>query len=400
MTTAANVRVSIGDIPGLDPSPLYTVKQDRTPSGIPQVVLPSGHTAAHLTRFKDVKAVLMDSSFSRSVTNTPDGPSFLPTITPPELLINLDLPHHPRLRALVTSDYSANAMGALLPALEGLITARFAALRASDRPDLFADVLDEIPLRFNCLLLGIPDEDVPYFRPSARIVQIAARDDVDGLVEHFFLVYNYVLDLVGGRRPVRPDGLIARLLAARDRSDPPLTDADLAGLVLASVLGGDQNSLSVLTKSAYALLAAPPLWHRLVAEPDVAPRLVEELIRFIPLGRMSAFPRVATRPFRSTEGELGEGDLVYPNAFLANRDPEVYRDPLVIDPDRTGPRHLQFGYGMHHCLGAAMSRLQIATVLTRLAAEFPELSLDADPATLPWDDGVLLRRPTALPVRW
>lgn len=55
---------------------------------------------------------------------------------------------------------------------------------------------------------------------------------------------------------------------------------------------------------------------------------------------------------------------------------------------------------MHHCMGAALTRLEITTLLTRLAREFPTLSLDADPQALPWDHGTLLRRPTSLPVRW
>lgn len=394
-----DMRVSIRDIPRLDYTPLYTEVED-SPSGYPQVRLPSGHVAVHLTGFPDVRAALMDSSLARAVTNTPDGPSFLPTITPPELLINLDMPDHTRMRKTVTNEYSANAMNDLVPQLQGLITERLAALRAAQSPDLFADVLDEIPLRINCAFLGVPYEDAEYFRHSVRIVQISSSEDVDDLVKHFFLVYNYVLDLVAGRRPVLPDGLIARLLAGRDRTTPPQTEADLAGIVLASLLAGDQNSLSVMTKSVYALLAAPALWRRVAADPAVVPKAVEELIRLIPLGQMSAFPRVTTRPFTGSHGVLGEGTLLYPNAFLANRDPDSYADPEVIDFDRTGPRHLQFGYGMHHCLGAAMSRMEIGAVITRLATEFPDLALDADPAGLPWDEGVLLRRPTALPVRW
>lgn len=51
-------------------------------------------------------------------------------------------------------------------------------------------------------------------------------------------------------------------------------------------------------------------------------------------------------------------------------------------------------------MGAALARLEITTIIGRLAAEFPNLTLDADPETLPWDTGTVLRRPTSLPVRW
>ncbi|MET9597741.1 cytochrome P450 [Streptomyces sp. NPDC006459] len=93
--------------------------------------------------------------------------------------------------------------------------------------------------------------------------------------------------------------------------------------------------------------------------------------------------------------------MVYPDAFAANRDPEAFPEPLTVDPDRSSAkRHLQFGYGMHHCMGAALARMEIVTVLTRLAQEFPDLALAVDPAEVPWDNGTVLRRPTSLPVRW
>jgi cytochrome P450 len=398
MTAIAGTRVSVKDIPNLDPERVYTPVPERTEHGVPQVRLPSGHLAAHLTRFADVRAVLIDPTFSRSVTNVENGPGFLPTITPPELLINLDVPDHGRMRGLVSNDYSAAGVEALRPMLDAVIDERLAALRAQDQPDLFATVLDPIPATVNCHLLGIPLADLEIFRPSARIVQLASSSDIPGLVEHFFHVYGYVNELVAGARPVNPDGLIARLVADREQSDPPLTDADIAGLVLASLLGGDQNSLSVLSKAIYALLVATPLWQRLRAEPAILPAMVEELTRLLPLGQTSAFVRVATRETRTTEGRLPEGSLVYPNAFLANRDQEVYPDPEIIDPDRNGKRHLQFGYGMHHCLGAALARMELTAVIGRLIEEFPNMSLAADPRALPWDRGILLRRPTALPV--
>ncbi|KPC88178.1 hypothetical protein ADL35_06505 [Streptomyces sp. NRRL WC-3753] len=98
---------------------------------------------------------------------------------------------------------------------------------------------------------------------------------------------------------------------------------------------------------------------------------------------------------------------MHAGAFEADRDPEVFVEPLRIDVDRRGKRHPQFEYGMHHCMGAALARMQVNAVLTRLVRNsprsigaFPTLELDADPASLPWYHGTLLRRPTSLPVRW
>ncbi|MFE6157034.1 cytochrome P450 [Streptomyces sp. NPDC057889] len=399
--TAESATITVADIPGLDPTPPFTPLGERSTGGVPLIELPSGHRVLHLTRYADVHKVLTDTSFGRTETNVDDGPSFLPTTMPKELLLNLDAPHHARIRGFVAADYSSTATERLRPVLDRVLDETVARLRSSDAPDLFRDLIDQVPVTVNCDFLGIPVADIDYFRPSSRIVQIASHDDVPDLVEHFYRVYGYVDELVKGVRPVVADGLIDRFVAQRHRAEPPLEDAELTGIFFGSLLGADQNIASVLTKSMYVLLSAPALWRRLAAEPEIAPRLAEELIRLLPLGTISAFPRIAGRDVETTDGMILAGDVVYPDAFAANRDPEVFTDPLTVDPDRApSKRHLQFGYGMHHCMGAALARMEIVSVLTRLAREFPALALDVDPAEVPWDNGTVLRRPTSLPVRW
>ncbi|WEH41418.1 cytochrome P450 [Streptomyces sp. AM 2-1-1] len=400
MTTSTTAPTTVEGIPHVDPQPTFVPMAERSAGGIPQITLPSGHTALHVTRYVDVHRVLTGPQFGRTVTNVEDGPSFLPTIMPKELLLNLDAPDHARMRGFVNADYSAAGVDKLRPVVRELLAGKIARLRAEESPDLFRTVLDTLPAEVNGRFLGIPDEDIAYYRPLGHTVQVASHEDVPGLVADFTELYTYLAGLVSGARPRAEGGLIDRFVAARGSVEPPLDDAELIGILLGSVLGADQNILSVASKILYVLLCRPALWQRLAQEPEVADRLVDELIRLIPLGNISAFPRVASERVEISGGFIEEGDVVYPDAFRANRDPEVFADPLTVDVDRTGRRHLQFGYGMHHCMGAALARMEIAELLTALAAEFPTLTLDADPATLPWDSGVILRRPTALPVRW
>ncbi|MFJ8621387.1 cytochrome P450 [Kitasatospora sp. NPDC093550] len=400
-TVVPSATASVTDIPHLDPVPAFLPLAEPGPNGVPLIELPSGHSAVHLTRYADVHKLLTDPASGRTETNVEGGPSFLPTVMPKELLLNLDAPHHARVRGFVAADYSANGVERLRPVLDRVIEEGIARLRAAESPDLFSDLIDRVPITVNCHFLGVPLDDVDYFRPSSRVVQIASHENVPDLVQHFYRVYGYVQDLVTGARPVLPGGLIEQFRANRDRAEPALDDAELTGIFFGSLLGADQNIVSVLTKSLYALLSAPQLWRRLAEEPEIAPRLAEELIRLIPLGTISAFPRIAGRDLETSVGLVPEGSVVYPDAFAANRDPEVFPDPLVIDPDRQpAKRHLQFGYGMHHCMGAALARMEIVSVLTRLAQEFPTLALAVEPADVPWDVGTVLRRPTSLPVRW
>ncbi|THV43382.1 cytochrome P450 [Glycomyces buryatensis] len=394
------VSPTIEGIPNLDPIPTFEVLPERSASGVAQIRLPSGHTALHLTKYRDVHAVLTDTTFGRTATNVEDGPSFLPTIMPKELLLNLDVPDHARVRSFVNADYSAAGVERLRPELRRILKERFEVLRSQSEPDLYRDVLDELPARVNGVFLGIPDEDIAFYRPLARTVQIASHEHVPELVEQFTDLYTYLIALATGQRKRIGGGLIDRFDAGRDSAEPPLGDQELVGILLGSLLGADQNVLSVSSKIVYALLCRPELWSRLAADPSLAPKVVDELIRLIPLGNISAFPRIAGRDTECSEGLIPEGSVVYPDAFRANRDPEAFADPLSIDPDRTGKRHLQFGYGMHHCMGSALARMEIGELVAALAREFPGMELTAEPETLPWDSGVILRRPVSLPVRW
>ncbi|MCX6469338.1 MAG: cytochrome P450 [Corynebacteriales bacterium] len=401
-TSPTAVRVDLRDLPGLQPPSMITAIDEPSRGGLPQVRLPSGHLAVHLTSYRDVHTVLTDISFARARTNTDDGPSFLPTIMPTEMLLNLDHPDHGRLKGFVGSAYSAASVARRAQSVHGVLDVALADLsRDRDRgtADLMATLLDPLTIGFNAAQLGIPAGDVPFFRALSREMQIASDADVPALLESFWTLYRYIEDLVSGRRPVG-EGLIADLLAGRDSISPPVTDGEYAAILLGSIVGGDQNVLSVIGKIAYVVLARPELWNHLVDNPDTIPTVTEELLRLLPLGRISTFPRVATRDVPVEQGVIVEGDVVYADAHQANRDPAVYPDPWVVDTAREGRRHLQFGYGMHHCMGAAQARMEIIEVLGRLVADLPGLALTVDPAEIAWDTGILVHRPIGLPVTW
>ncbi|WP_067672444.1 cytochrome P450 [Nocardia miyunensis] len=400
--TPPAVRFDLRTVPGIRPPDMIEPLGQLSRGGLPQVRLPSGHAAVHLTRYADVYQVLTDLGFARARTNTEDGASFLPTTMPTEMLLNLDHPDHGRLKGFVASAYSAAAMQRRAPSVRRALDTVIAALveqRRSGTADLMSTVLDPLTIEVNIDYLGIPASDVAYFRGLSRQMQLAHDTDVPQLVADFWTLYHYLEDLVARRRELAP-GLILDLLAQRDAVSPPVTDAEYTAIFLGSLVGGDQNVLSVIAKIAYVALARPELWDHLADQPDEIPAVVEELLRLLPLGRISTFPRIATAEVVVSGGSLLPGDVVYADAHSANRDPEVYPDPWVVDTARKGKRHLQFGYGMHHCMGAALARMEIVQTLRGLVAEFPGLRLSVDPAEITWDTGVLVHRPLSLPVAW
>ncbi|CAH2922430.1 MAG: putative cytochrome P450 hydroxylase [uncultured Paraburkholderia sp.] len=274
-------------------------------------------------------------------------------------------------------------------------------LEGKRAPDLSASVLEDVTSTAVCHILGIPLQDRSTFQPWSRIVQIAPPDDVPGIEVAVKASYNYLMEFVTGHRKGVPDGFIRRYVDNRAKMQEPLGNADFVGVLLGILLGGGHNALSVMTKCVYALLCAPSLWARIVRQPSEIGTMTEELIRLIPIGKLSTFPRITTREVVTSVGTIPKDSVVYANAFLANRDPEVFPEPLTIDPDRINTKsHLQFGYGIHSCMGPALARLEISIVLNALVSMTPSLRLNADPVTLRWINGTVLRRPDELPVRF
>lgn len=396
MLTTARVRAC--DIPNLDAEPYYTVVDDDLP--IPSVRLPSGHVVAHLTRYNDVKKALADQGVSRTACNVEDGPSFLPGPTQKELLLNLDMPLHARSRTLVSKDFSPRGVEELrqhvTTSTHNAIDEMLSGVR---EPDVFRSVLQDVTSSTVCQILGIPLSDRPMFRKWSQIIQVAPKDNIAGIEVAVKASFDYLMEFVRGIRHSREDGFIKNYLNFRVNSPDPLSDEEFVGVLLGILLGGDHNSLSVMTKCVYTLLCAPSLWIQVIEQPERIPMMIEELIRIIPIGRLSAFPRIATRELETSVGVIPAGGAFYANAFLANRDPEVFADPLTINFERDGKPHLQFGFGIHSCMGPALARLEIGVVLHALATRLPQMSLAVPPQSVPWINGTVLRRPDSLPIR-
>lgn len=390
----------LSDIPYYDPKPGYEIVKYEDACSPEIIKLLSGHEAYHIIKYEDVKKVLLDRTCIRSPSNEVGGPSVLPTLTPKELLLNLDFPDHTRLKQFVSKDFSASK----LKYLEHEVSQRtihYVILMCSkiDGWDLFKDVLDNIAVETNCSLLGIPIEDREYFRPLSHTVQIADKNDVEHLVAEFTKLYDYVLEHVQNKRKHDENGLIHRFLARRNQSTPPLNDAELTALLLGIVLGGDQNTLTAMTKIIYGLLYLPDYWKKLSNNQSIVPEVVEEMLRLTNLGNTSTFPRITTKEIILSTGKIPKDSVIYADVILANRDPNVFSEPMRIDPFRINKQHMQFGYGMHNCMGQELARLEICTVIKTLLTLLPDLTLDPKfMKDISWDEGIVLRRPNTLPV--
>jgi cytochrome P450 len=186
------------------------------------------------------------------------------------------------------------------------------------------------------------------------------------------------------------------VVAARDGA---LTRQEMLSTIFQLFVAGHDTTTSLVGNATVALLRHPEQRDALVADPELAPRVVEETMRWD--------APVPHSTFRFATEDVPLGDVVIPayaqvivSLAAANRDPARYRDPQTFDISRTDGGHLALGHGIHHCLGAPLARLEGRIALAALHTRFPAMRLAVDPTELRWGhgDGLVLRGLSELPV--
>ena len=131
------------------------------------------------------------------------------------------------------------------------------------------------------------------------------------------------------------------------------------------------------------------------------PGRVEELSRFIQLGDNGVLlPRVTVEEVELGGVLLPAGSPVLPAVVSANRDSSVFPGADQIDLTRVNNPHLGYGAGPHHCLGAALARMELQEALGALLRRLPGLRLAVPESELRFKPGLVVRSLESLPVTW
>ena len=174
-----------------------------------------------------------------------------------------------------------------------------------------------------------------------------------------------------------------------------LTDDEVLAMIGFLLFAGHETVTGALGNSLVALERNPDQRKLLLERPEIIDRAVEELLRYDSSVQVSA---------RTTSGPIQIGDVTIPKKAVvgifigaANRDPRRWSDADHLDLERVNETPIMFGHGMHHCLGAALARLEMKTALPRLLQRIEGGSIDL--SRIEWKKSFVLRGPTRLPTR-
>jgi cytochrome P450 len=207
--------------------------------------------------------------------------------------------------------------------------------------------------------------------------------------------------MIAARRQTPGDDLMSALITAWDAQED-LTERELISVTAGIFVGGHETTTNQINLFVLVLLRHPDQLARLRGDdPEAVARAVEELSRFIQLGDNGVLlPRVTTQEVELGGTILPAGSPVLPSVVSANRDSIVFADADRLDLTRASNPHLGFGAGPHHCLGAALARMELQEALGALLRRLPGLRLAVPESELRFKPGLVVRSLESLPVTW
>jgi len=183
------------------------------------------------------------------------------------------------------------------------------------------------------------------------------------------------------------------LIAAEEPGDR-LNEEELVATAVLLLGAGHETTMNLIGNGTLALLRNPDQLTRLQTEPSLVPSAVEEFLRYDGSVQMTARTPVVDVAIDGKTIPKGQQAIILLGA--ANRDPEVFPEPDRLDITRKDNKHIVFSYGIHHCLGAPLARVEAQVAFSTLLRRMPKLQLATD--NLEWRETVTLRGLKSLPV--
>ena len=345
------------------------------------------------------------------------------------MMLNQDPPSHTRLRRLLTKSFTPRAVAALEDDISSRAKSIIDRVAPSGGADFASDIAVELPLMTLAAIMGVPEEDrmllfdwsnrvIGYqdseyaisdrFDPStgtdmarkARKVRDEIKPDADGRMpdprsrEGLADMYFYASELATHRREYPGSDVVSILLATEDEQGA-ITTEEFETMFFLFAVAGNETLRNAIPGGMLALLEHPSEMSKLIAQPELLPNAIEEMLRYAP--PVVHFRRTATRAVDLGGVKVKRNDKIVVYHVAANRDPQVFPNPERFDIERSPNDHVTFGAGPHFCLGAHLARRQMLAIFEQALWRLPNITLNGKPEHLVSN---FQNGPKHLPVKW
>lgn len=327
-------------------------------------------------------------------------------------ILNASGEQHRRLRALVGPAFTPRAASRWRPVMRDFLRQLWDGIAPAGSCEFVSAVAKPYPSLTIAAVLGAPERDAPRLHEWSNWVQrqfdIRALESQVGQIEQAVIeLTEYVSALLEERRAQLSDDLISSLLAAEADGDR-LSHTECVNLVANVLQGGVDTTQSQLAHALRLFAEHPGQWQLLGNDPGLAPRAVQEVLRFEPITPFTA--RICLADIEHRDVTFPAGTIVAICTERANREQrdavaaellppaEGQSDAEIFDiTAERDERLLTFGAGVHFCLGANLATAELEEALAFLAPRMPDLALDGQPE-LGGVEGIYGIE--SLPLRW
>ncbi|CAJ1579309.1 cytochrome P450 [[Mycobacterium] wendilense] len=346
-----------------------------------------------IAKHADVREVsrrsdVFSSSMDGAIPVWPEGMTREAIDLQRNVLLNMDAPHHTRLRRIISRGFTPRAIGRLKDELNRRAQNIVTTAAAGGSGDFVEQVSCELPLQAIADLLGVPQDDRDkLFRWSNEMT--AGDDpeyaDIDPAMSSFEVI-TYAMKMAEERTKNPGDDIVTQLVQA-DIDGEKLTDDEFGFFVIMLAVAGNETSRNSITHGMIAFTQNPDQWELYKRErPATA---VDEIIRWAT--PVSAFQRTASEDTELSGVKIKKGERVVMSYRSANFDEEVFEDPFTFNILRDPNPHVGFGgTGAHYCIGANLARMTIDLIFNAIADHMPDLTPTGEPERLKsgWLNGV------------
>jgi cholest-4-en-3-one 26-monooxygenase len=346
-----------------------------------------------VTKHKDVKEVSLRSDVFSSYENC-TIPRFNDDIAREDIevqrfvMLNMDAPHHTRLRKIISRGFTPRAVGRLEAELNERAQNIAKTAMAEGSGDFVEQVSAELPLQAIAGLLGIPLEDRDkLFRWSN---EMTGNDDpefahIDPKMSSFELI-SYAMQMAEEKGKNPGEDIVTTLINA-DIEGEKLSDDEFGFFVVMLAVAGNETTRNSITHGMKAFMDYPDQWELYKKErPETA---ADEIVRWAT--PVTCFQRTALEDTELSGVPIKKGQRLVMFYRSANFDEEVFEDPNTFNILRDPNPHVGFGgTGAHYCIGANLARMTINLIFNAVADHMPDLKPLGEPERLRsgWLNGI------------